>query len=214
MTTSVRDPANRNLRTRRADFNRHRCAPRATTHVMGALGADQQLGPRRWHINDGLWRRIQAVEQQDRKEISDQASGATMFDAFKKTRTGDSTVHDSRSHSAFPIIAILISDRSQHPNAATGFTRRHDPLGDCREPVGRPNWLRPRPRNIDHNNLVDKERRSDRGQPDLFCMSRAPQRSIGGRKKRRIEHGYSFSMSGNGSECTTATRFVARVSAT
>jgi hypothetical protein len=51
-------------------------------------------------------------------------------------------------------------------------------------------------------------------QPDYLCMNRATQRSIGGREKRGVKHGYSFSMSGNGSECTTATRFVARVSAT
>ena len=214
MTARVRDPANRNLRTRRTNFSRHRRAPRPATHVVRSLGADQQLGSRCWHINDSLWRRIQAVEQQDREETSDQARGATMFDALEKTTASDSTVHDDRGEVTGLIIAGLGADRGQHPNAATGFSRRHDQLGDCGEPVGRPNWFRPRPHNIDHDDLVDKERRSARVQPDCLCMSRATQRSIGGGEKRRVEHGYSFSMSGNGSECTTATRFVARVSAT
>ena len=183
---------------------------RAATDVVGTLRTDRDLT--RWDRDvdqPGATRRA-TRSKHEVGHVPDLIGWHLELAADHRAAALDALMHDNARD------AIVERDGRQCSNPAALLAGNHHRLGHVSEPVGRPDRLRPGLRHIDQQHLVDMERRAHRVEIDRIGVLGATRRFAGRRQELGIDvrRGHSCSIAGSSRRCTTATRLVARVSAT
>ncbi|NDH84509.1 MAG: SDR family oxidoreductase [Acidimicrobiia bacterium] len=210
MTTGMADLAHGQLRTGRRQLTDEPRPVSATTDVVRTLRTDRDLARRDRNVDQPRVTSRKALSKHEIGHVPDLAGRHPELAADHRAAALNALMHDDARN------AVVEWHGRQRSNPAALLAGNHHRLGHVSEPVGRPDRLRPGLRHIDQQHLVDMERRAHGVEIDRVGVVGATRRLTGRRQERGIdvERGHSCSIAGSSRLCTTATRLVARVSAT